>query len=79
MIYYEVHENGPVLRAYRNAYKNDPLVDETLPRYKQMRLLSKRNNMKIHGKQDSHWGWETTGFEFPNEESLTMFLLKWSS
>ena len=79
MIYYEVHENGAVLRAFRKAYHWDPALDtvDWEDKVLQMRTLGDVNNMTIHGKFDGKY-WETTGFEFPNESSLTAFLLKWS-
>lgn len=78
MIYYEVHENGAVLKAFRNAYYNDPGVDgDKLPN-EQMEQLGLLNNMIVHGIWDGFLGWDTTGFEFPDEKSLTVFLLKWA-
>ena len=77
MIYFDVHENGAVLRAFRKAYYNDPNVDDNMNIIIQMRQLGESNNMRVCGE----WlalNWETTGFEFPDEESLTMFLLRWS-
>lgn len=77
MIYFEVHENGAVLRAFRNAFKNDPNIDDNMNVIIQMRQLGESNNMRVRGE----WlalNWETYGFEFPDEESLTMFLLRWS-
>ena len=77
MIYYEVHENGAVLKAFRKALKNDPNVSDNVPHSVQMYQLGKSNNMQIIGKFDGRY-WETTGFEFPNEQSLAMFLLRWA-
>lgn len=79
MIYYEVHENGAVLRAFRKALANEPKLncidfeDQVGRIYK----LAEINNMIIHGMSDGTY-WETTGFTFSNEQSLAMFLLKWS-
>ncbi len=79
MIYYEVHENGPVLRAYRNALKNDPNICDTANVDIQMRQLGESNNMKVCGQWETvPNNWETTGFEFPDEKSLTVFLLRWA-
>lgn len=77
MIYYEVHENGAVLRAFRKAFNQDPNVMDGAPVDVQMAQLGKSNNMRILGNL-SGWDWETTGFEFPDEQSLAMFLLRWA-
>lgn len=77
MIYYEVHENGSVLRAFRRALENDSNVADNIPHDIQMRQLGESNNMRIIGTFDGKY-WETTGFEFPDEQTLSWFLLKWS-
>ena len=72
----------PVLgadEAVRKAYMFDPALDsgDWEDVASQMCTLGKVNGMKIHGKFDGKY-WETTGFEFPDKQSLTMFLLKWT-
>ena len=80
MIYYEVHENGAVLRAFRRALANAPAGVRIDPddHVAHIRKLEELNNMTIHGTFDGKY-WETTGFEFSDEQSLTWFLLRWGS
>lgn len=79
MIYYEVHENGAVLKAFRKALANEPALDDLDfdDHVGHIHKLAELNDMIIHGETDGTY-WETTAFEFPNEQSLAMFLLRWA-
>lgn len=79
MIYYEVHENGSVLKAFRKALATEPALQvmDWENHVAHIRKLEELNDMTIHGAFDGKY-WETTAFEFPNEKSLSMFLLRWT-
>lgn len=79
MIRFEIHENGAVLRAFRNAWKSDDRVPNTyLFIQDQAKHFGRVNNCRVIGSPDAGGWWCTDAIEFDTDEALSMFLLRWS-
>lgn len=78
MIHFDIHENGAVLKAYRNALRNNTKMHDDVFEQEHIEELGRTNNCRIIGSMDAGGWWCTDAIEFDTEEALTMFLLRWS-
>lgn len=83
MIRFEIHENGDVLTSFRNSFVDVKLENvDSMTTKEMMEMLGKLNNCQIVGTEypssisGESW-WVTEAIEFPDEESLSTFLLRW--
>lgn len=75
MIYVDIND---IRFEFRRALALDPAITDDAYILQQIDELNKANNCKVIGSTDAG-GWLCTdGIEFPDEQSLNWFRLKWS-
>ena len=78
MIRFDIHENGAVLQAYRNALRNNTQGHNDVFVEAHIEEVNLANNCRIIGSMDAGGWWCTDAIEFDTEEALSMFLLRWT-